>query len=268
MSCELKVGGVASTSELGWLNGWKRSHNGFELEAFVRRDGQWEKRRVPADWLYNSRSCEPSNLGPLRSATSNLRLRIPDLSTLHPLLNPGSVARAVVPAARNTRHAMYVFECEEGNVYVPASLLIRELWLWADSTLDALLTPGSIGLHLEPLRDDEGPFLQVRGPLARAKQSDTALRRLSWLAQSEDARLSWSSVLTFAHSGTLRLNLPKASFDAWAWGIEVPSGLLVVELSSVNLQFHLQQANCRILMGHATRRCPSEAVRRTGQVSF
>lgn len=156
----------------------------------------------------------------------------------------------------------------ETKVYLPAALLVRELWLWTETVLDALMTPNSLALYLGAAQEEENLLIQAYGPLAAAQQSDTALRRLSWLAQCEDARKSWSSVLTFAHKGDLRLSLPRAALEAWGWGVNISGGTLVAELSSADLRFVMPQEGGRMLLGKAERRCPPPAVRRGGFVSF
>jgi hypothetical protein len=140
--------------------------------------------------------------------------------------------------------------------------------MWNPSAMDALLTPNSLAVYLRHIDDAEGSRIEVSGTLARVGGGDTGLRRLSWLAQCADAQASWSSVLTFAHDGALRLRLPRASLEAWAWGIELPTGTLVAELSAVSLSFELPQEGCRVQLGIASHRCPPVHQRRPGMVSF
>lgn len=253
-----------------WLNGWQRSSRGWELESVVRQGAGWETRLLPASWLVqNSRLFEPSARPFARSRSRSFQLRVSDLTRLSPLLEPGRLLTALVPPARRTRQAVYAVAGDgEQQVYVPATLLLRELWMWNPSAMDALLTPNSLAVYLRHIDDAEGSRVEVSGPLARVGGSDTGLRRLSWLAQCADAQASWSSVLTFAHDGALRLRLPRASLEAWAWGIELPTGTLVAELSAVSLSFELPQEGCRVLLGSASHRCPPVPQRRPGMVSF
>jgi hypothetical protein len=253
-----------------WLNGWQRSSRGWELESVVRQGAGWETRLLPASWLVqNSRLFEPSARPFARSRSRSFQLRVPDLTRLSPLLEPGRLLTALVPPARRTRQAVYAAAGDgEQQVYVPATLLLRVLWMWNPSAMDALLTPNSLAMYLRHIDDAEGSRVEVSGPLARVGGSDTGLRRLSWLAQCADAQASWSSVLTFAHDGALRLRLPRASLEAWAWGIELPTGTLVAELSAVSLSFELPQEGCRVLLGSDSHRCPPVPQRRPGMVSF
>lgn len=260
---------TANTRELGWLDGWRRSRAGFELMAYLKRGGTWERTPVPANWLHNTRAFEPAALGVNRRDSRSFQLSVPDLSELSPLLNPGQVARFLVPAARGTGQAIFAaMDNEQRAIYLPASLLLRELWLWSASVLKALLTPGSLSVFLEPVLEERGLLVKVRGPLAEAKQSDTALRRLTWLAQSAEARSSWSSVLTFAHGGELNLRLPRCSLNAWVWGVESPSGTIAAELSAVHLEFDMVSDSCELMLGAARRRCPPKSRRAGGFVSF
>lgn len=239
------------------------------LEAVGLQDAAWVTQLLPATWLLERRALfEPSAKPYARLATSSVRLRIPDLSQLSALLEPGDVLKSVVPAARRTRHAVYVATHEGRQIYLPAALLFPELWNWTDGCLEALLTPNSLALCLSCGDAADAPSVHVAGLLARTAASDTGLRRLCWLAQCSDAQASWSSVLTFAHRGELRLRLPRASLDVWARGVELPTGLLIGECWAVNLSFELPKSDYIVSVGGATRCCPPAPTRRTGFVSF
>lgn len=214
------------------------------------------------------RAFEPSSMPFRRLPANSIRIRIHDLSALAPLLEPGVVVSEVLPRARNTRHALFVHIDEEHRVYVPAMLLLRLLWMWTDSTPEVLMTPNSLTLGLQRGVVDGKLTVEAAGSFMSVGRSDTSLRRLCWLAQSSNARASWASVLTFAHEGKLGLRLPSASLDAWAWGVETQTGLLVAELSAPYLQFELSQEDCDVKLGRAQLRCPPAARRPTGLVSF
>lgn len=257
------------TDGLGWLNGWQRTPGGWQLEAVVRGDAGWETRFLPASsMLHNRRAFEPSTRPFARLRSSNFQLRVPDLSRLSPLLEPGRLLAALVPPACRARQAVYVVAGEEQHAYLPAALLLRELWLWAPDALEALLTPNSLALYLKRIDGVDGTHVEATGALAGIGGGDAGLRRLSWLSQCADAQASWSSVLTFAHDGALRLRLPHASLEAWAWGVELPTGILVAELSAVSLTFELPQERFRMRLGNAEHLCPPAPQRRTGLVTF
>lgn len=258
------------SGQLGWVDGWSRTRQGWMLDALVREDAAWVRRRFPASWvLERNRVFEPSLRPYAHLPSRSFHLDIPDLSRLSPLLQPGKQLAAQVPAARHTRHALYLAQASERPALVPAILLLGELWAWVGSALDALMTPGGLALYLRQVSTDEGMAVETSGPLAKVGDSDTSLRRLCWLAQCADARVSWASVLTSAHFGDIRLRLPRASLQAWAWGVEVAVGTLVTELSAVFLQFDLPQEGCEVRLGNAVRRCPPPPTQRPGGlVSF
>lgn len=235
----------------------------------MRQGADWVTRPRPATFLAEKfRAFEPSTRPFRRLPSRSFPLRIPDLSLLSPLLKPGQLLAPLVPAARSTRHAIYAVSDADGCAYVPAALLLHELWAWSASATDALLTPNSLALYLQTIAAPAENRAAVSGPLKRAGGSDIGLRRLCWLAQSKDAQASWSSALTFAHEGAIRLRLPRASLEGWAWGVEWSTGTLVAELSAVSLNFELPDENCLIELGSATHRCPSASRRRPGLVSF
>lgn len=258
------------SNDVIWLNGWQRASRGWTLEAVVHDGSQWGTRLLPAGWLQQSgRLFEPSARPFQRLASTSFRVKISDLMCLSPLLNPGYLLGARIPAAGRTRQAVYVLESEGGRVFLPAALLLRELWMWSASATDALLTPNSLSLCLGLGAGEQGPHVAASGALAHAGRSDTGLRRLCWLAQSADAQASWASVLTFAHEGALRMKLPRASFEAWVWGVELPAGVLVAELSAESLSFDLPQGEMKVRLGAAApRQCPPPAERRTGFLRF
>lgn len=112
-------------------------------------------------------------------------------------------------------------------------------------------------------------LVQVRGPLAVAQPSDTALRHLSWLAQvRRRTKVLVSSILTNALKGDIRLRMPRASLEAWGWGFDISGGTLLAELSAVDLRFELPRVGGRIFLGQAERRCPPPAARKRGVVTF
>lgn len=253
-----------------WLNGWRWSSHGWTLESVVRHASGWEVHSVPAAWLLEgSRLFEPTARPFARSTTRNFQLRVSDLARLAPLLEPGRLLAALVPPAHHTHQDIFAVPTDEARqVYLPAALLLRELWMWNSSAMEALLTPNSLALYLGCATDAQELHVEASGPLAHAATSDTGLRRLSWLAQCADAQSSWSSVLSSAHSGELRLRLPHASLEAWAWGIELPSGTLVAELSAVTLSFELPREGCHVHLGRTIHICPLPPQRRPGMVSF
>lgn len=255
--------------ELSWLLGWAHTRQGWVIEALVRHGGAWKTEQLPVTWLGQMRRAFEPYAQPFRRLpSSSVQVRISDLARLSPLLEPSAVLAEVVPRARDARHALFVHQTEEGRVYLPAVLLLSLLWVWTEGATDALMTPNSLAVYLQ--RSDLGERLTVEasGGLLRLGRSDTSLRRLCWLAQCQDARASWSSVLTSAHQGKLDLRLPTASLEGWAWGVELPTGFLVAELSAASLRFELPQEGCEVKLGRASLRCPAAPRRISGMVSF
>jgi hypothetical protein len=252
-----------------WLNGWQRTPQGWMLEAVGRRDGEALTRLLPAAWLEGQQlAFEPSRPPFSRLATSSLRLQIADLSQLSPLLYPGRLLRPLLPTAKRTRQAIYTVQHEGQRLFLPASLVLPQLWLWTAGTLQPLLTPNSLALDLA-CSGARPMHVHTRGALGRLGTSDTTLRRLCWLAQCGSAQASWASVLTYAHEGRLELRLPRASLDAWVRTVELPTGLLIAEWWAVKLSFELPHPDCMVHMGAAAaRRCPPAPEPRTGLVSF
>lgn len=262
----------AATGEvagLGWLSGWRRTAAGWRLETVVERDGQWASSLAqPSLLLDQPRVFEPSS-PPLASLrTESVRIRIDDLSRLPSLMRPGNLVGRWFPQARCACQAIFVSKYEGTAAYIPAGLLVRELWLWCGPALPALLLPNVLELFLSTVEGANGLVVRAAGPLARLGTGDTSLRRLSWLAQCPDARDSWSSVLSSAHGGAINLRLPRASMQAWGWGVELAHGILCAELSSVTLGFELPVEGVQMQLGQRTLRCPPAPVKRTGLVTF
>lgn len=257
------------TSALGWVNGWQRRGGRWQLQGLVRRGRAWESQLLdPAVLAPKRRVFEPGAAPYAQMRSRSFPVHIPDLSLAAPLLHPGDLLGAVVSGARRTRHAVYAVEAHGQTVYLSALLVLQELWAWTAGAVEALLVPNGLAMSLQ-VEEAEGELtVHVTGPLARLARSDTTLRRLCWLAQCEEARASWSSVLTFAHRGALQLRLPRVAVDAWAWGVELPTGCLVAELSAVTLDFVLPQPVCWVQFGQSRFPCPAPPERRTGLVSL
>lgn len=252
-----------------WLDGWRRTQDGWMLDGFAREASGWAARTLsPSCLLQRRRLFEPSAAPFARLHSNSVHLKIPDLSKLSPLLQPGKLIGSLIPPARRTRQAIYVTVHQGRQVYVPAALLLPLLWTWTAGALDALLTPNSLGMYLSRAEREDGLHVEASGLLARVGASDTSLRRLSWLAQCSDAQASWASVLTFAHNGELRLRLPSAALDVWAWGVELPTGLLVAELSPAPLEIDLPRSKCNVKVGNVTHDCPPPPLRPTGFATF
>lgn len=247
-----------SPSEIGWIDGWSMERSGLALRVLVPEGRRWVHTLASPDLLLTSRVFEPSCRPLSTRTTGNIPFDIADICRLASLIDPGEVAGELVPTARKTSHSIFVIETAEGRIYVPAMLLIRELWLWSDRACDALLTPNGVDVHVGSLREGAGVIAcSASTALVTNQPSDTALRRVSWLAQCPDAHSSWGSVLTRAHQGVLGLTLPHARLTGWAWGIHLKAGLLACELSSIDLQFGLPHPDARVRVGRTSYACPA-----------
>jgi len=260
---------IGEVPALVWLWGWRRSARGLRLEAVVQRHGKSVTTTAPAALLMDMpRAFEPSSRPFAGVRTDSVRVQVDDLSQLSHVMRPGRLVGSQIPQAKRGRQAIFAAEFEGSVAYIPASLLLRELWLWSRPALYALFTPNVLDIYLSCSSGTDGVVVEAGGPLTRAASSDTGLRRLSWLAQCPDARASWSSVLSCAHAGAISLKLPRASLRAWGWGIKLRHGILVAELSSVSIGFELPAEGGRIQLGQRTLNCPKAQPRRTGLVSY
>ena len=254
---------------LVWLKGWRRTSGGLRVEAVMQQDeGSETILAPPALLLDEPRAFEPSLQSFAGLATDSVRIRVDDLSCMASVMRPGNLLGRRVPQAKQGRHAIFVALHEGFVAYLPASLLIRELWLWNRPALDALLVPNALDQYLARSRDADEPTVAVAEPLARSAGSDEGLRRLSWLGQCPNAWASWPSVLTHAHAGAINLRLPRVSLQAWGWGVTLPHGALVSELTSVELRFELPIEGGWMRIGQWTLRCPPQPSRRTGLVTY
>jgi hypothetical protein len=245
-----------SEPRISWINGWRRTHHGLRLETVVRHDHETAVEQTGASLLL-TRSQAFDNVGGTFSGApwEVIRIEIDDLSRMLSLRRPpGGEFRRTVPRASSSRHVVFVAEGSGGTAYLPAALLIRELWLWSADALDALLTPASIELFLSLSCDHDELTLDAGGPFARAKGAN--LRRLSWLAQCSDARESWASVLTYANAGALGLRLPRASMVAWGIGVPLQHGILVSRLASSRIGFSLPIEGAPMRIRGKVMRCP------------
>ena len=252
----MRIDAAASRPRIAWLNGWRRTAQGMQLDAVVQRNRELKVELLPSSVL----ASKPKVLDTFPSLLPEedwepIRIQVEDLSRMLSLVRPpGNFLSKTLPLACHAHHVAFVAEGEEEDAYIPAVLLLTELWVWSHHALHALLTPGSLDLYLRHGDPQEEPAIAASGPLGHG--SGSSLRRLSWLAQCADARASWNSVLTFAHSGALNLQLPQASLVAWGMGVRTSKGILVSALASVRIGFSLPIEGALIRIGRHAARCP------------
>lgn len=254
---------------VGWIDGWEFAPDGLKLCVLRHVSGRWRKESVAPWSILNGRVFEPSIRKLAGNATSTVPFEVEDLSQLKRLLAPGELAKKLVPDALATKHSIFVVEMMGTVVYIPAMLLMRELWGWSSRAFELLMAANSIDMHVGVVStNSQSREIGASIELASGQPSDTALRRVAWLAQCEDARRSWSSVVVQAHKGQLDLLLPRASLSGWAWGIRLAEGVLACELNSTWLQFDLPCPDVRVRVARTSYACPSQPNRRTGFTSF
>ena len=247
-----------------WVDGWVKTPVGWHLNVLRRRRETWAIEQVPAAQTLKLRTFEPATPGLNVLGSENRRFTIADLSALSPLIEPRDLLGPMFPRAPVTgRHAIYAVETNAGRVYFPALLLIQRLWLWSDAALRAILTPNSLDVFLGVARATRSGIEVAADPqLISRTPTDAALQRIAWLVESSEARASWKSVLTNALRGRLDLLLPTASLSGWTWGVELSSGFLACELSSLDVKFDLPPASLRIRVGSTVHPLPIDS---TGQ---
>lgn len=245
-----------SEPRISWINGWRRTHHGLRLQTVVQHGHDTSMEQSAASLLLTRSQAFDNVLGTFSGAPWEIiRIQVDDLSRMLSLKRPpGGLFRRTVPQSRSSRHVVFVAEGGSGTAYLPAALLIRELWLWSADALDALLTPASLELFLSSSCEHEELTLDACGPFARARGAN--LRRLSWLAQCPDARDSWASVLTYANTEVLSIRLPRASMVAWGIGVRLRHGILVSRLASSRISFTLPIEGVPMRIKGRVTRCP------------
>ena len=233
-----------------WVNGWLRTSRGFELQVLKRQGSSWGSEIQPLHWATSGRVLEPSSEPYARYPSSNIYLKETSLTLIHRLLVPGEVFPRLFDPACRTGHDIFAVEQDGLRILIPALLLIRLLWLWSARAASALLMPGSADIHVGRATDANEVY--ASSSILSANATGTELRRIAWIATHEDARRSWSSVLTHAELGRLSLTLPEAKLSAWVWGVELRAGLLACELNAPVLTLPEPPTNLRV-RSHGTR---------------
>lgn len=256
-----------ATTDIAWIDGWSWSNSGLVLRALCCAQSRCRFDEARASELSLASACDPRHYP--RAATRCTGFQIDDLSRLDRLVDPGELAGLLRRDLVNTRHAIYRFQTNEGRIYIPAMLLLRELWLWSEPALNLLLTPHSLDLYVGRRCVDNGKaYSSVDKVFCSTGHGVKTQRRMAWLSQSEDARRSWRSVLTFAHQGKLDVLLPQASLRGWAWGIDLAPGLLVNRILSPYLTFDIPEPDLQIRIGPRLYRCPEQPPRQKGYLRF
>jgi hypothetical protein len=257
-----------ATQSVVWVDGWVQERTSFVLEAVHGSGNSWTRNRVPLAQARDVLVCDLNAQAFGRLRTGSRRLEEVQLGRLQKLVSPGDIFPRQLAVLRPTRHDVFVWEGEAGRLYLPALLLIRLLWLWSPQMAQAVLQPSSVDALIAPAT--AAGDMRVASRLVSPDRPAGVLRRIAWLAQANDARRSWGSVLASARAGRLSLSLPEATLSAWAWGVEFASGFLCCELKTVQLGFRLPNPTGVMRIGRSNLpiQIPGEPSVPHGLVSF
>jgi hypothetical protein len=239
---------------VSWIDSWTWKSGAWHVSVLRRQGDEWNESIVTLEALRDTRAFEPSSPGFNRFPTENIRIDVPDLSLLSALIEPRELIGTIFPGVRATSHAIYVVEFDRHRIFIPAFLLIDRLWLWSARALQILLTPNSLEIYVgRPVQGARGLEVTARREFASGSASQETAQRIAWLAQSTDAQRSWRSVLSNALQSRLDCVLPRARLNGWLWGIRLPQGILVCELSSCEIHLDERVAPVLIRMGKISR---------------
>jgi hypothetical protein len=244
---------------LSWIDSWTWHSGAWHVTVLRRQGDGWKESIVTPEALRGTRAFEPSSLGFNSFPTENFRIDVPDLSVLSTLIEPRELIGPIFPGGRATNHAIYAIEYGSHRIFVPAFLLIDRLWLWSARALPILLTPNSLEIYLgRPVAGAQGLEITASRELASSSTSQETMQRIAWLAQSTDAQRSWRSVLSNALQSRLDCVMPRAGLKGWTWGVRLPQGILVCELSSCEIHVSETVEPVLIRMGNTSRKWPPD----------
>jgi hypothetical protein len=248
-----------------WVDGWAATRPKALVRTVYWAEGSVETVSEPLASVRKRRAFEPSAAIFASYCSRSLKIRRLPLGDLYPV----SLSR-VLPASfgtlRDSGHVVFRADCRGDRFLIPAVLLIEALFLYSSSSTRQITVPGSADLYVgHAMPSNE---IAINRALVGRTRNTTALRRLAWMAQCEDARRSWSSVLTYAHKGRMSLDPPEAQLSGWAWGVELPAGLLVADFNGLTVDFDLPRPEATLRLGASTVPIPPPAQRSKGFPSF
>lgn len=242
---------------VSWIDSWTWNSGAWHVIVLRRQGNVWNKSIVTPEALRSTRAFEPSSPGFNSFPTENVRIDVPDLSVLSTLIEPRELIGPIFPGALATNHAIYVIEYDSHRIFIPAFLLIDRLWLWSARALQILLTPNSLEIYVgRPVQGARGLEITARREFASSSTSQETMQRIAWLAQSADAQRSWCSVVTNALQSRLDCVMPRARLKGWLWGVRLPQGILVCELSSCEIHVDEPVAPVLIRVGKISHTWP------------
>lgn len=250
-----------------WVDGWDALRPVARVRTLYDDGRTLRVRNEPLSTVIRRRAFEPS-AAPFRGlSTRSVRIANLDLREVYPVqLKPSALPPAVARSVCSSRHDILLASQNGLRLLIPAILLVEAIWLWSAAAAAQVLVPGSVDLNVG--RITESKEITVAKAIAGTHPSATTLRRIAWLGQCEDARRSWSSVLTRAMNGRLSLDIPQVRLSGWAWSAETDDGLLVADFNGVTLDFDLPRPDAVLRIGAARTQVPSEPSPTTGFMSF
>jgi hypothetical protein len=248
-----------------WVDGWAALRPKVLVRTLYWSDGGAEAVGEPLACVRKRRAFEPGAAAFASYNTRCLRVRHLPLGEIYPV----SLSRVFPPSfgvLRNSTHVVFRADHRGHRLLIPAVLLIEALFLYSSAATRQITVPGSADLYVgHAMPSNE---IAINRALVGRVRNTTALRRLAWMAQCEDARRSWSSVLTYAHQCRLSLDPPAARLSGWAWVVELPAGLLVADFNGLTVDFDLPHPEATLRVGTSTVSIPPAPQRSRGLPSF
>lgn len=258
---------MTEAAPLVWVDRWGTLQPTPYLRALHGAGRASDAVDEPLSTVIRRRAFEPSS-GPYRGLPGcSVEIHHLDLQDVFATkLNRRSLPPPLARLICSSRHDIFL-ATERGMTFlIPAILLIETLWLWSARAAAHLMVPGSVDMHVGRL--DSSNEMLISRALVGSASSNTALRRVAWLSQCDDARCSWSSVLTHALNGRISVEMPRVRLSGWAWAVETTSGLLVSDFNGVELDYDLPEPGALLRIGASRVRIPSEPAQSTGFMSF
>lgn len=258
---------VSARRPIAWVDGWTTVRGRNRLRLWCIEGGRLEAHKEGGGVLQVARAYEPSVMSQ-SLAGGNESFEIENLSRLERLIKPANLTTQLIPGMRCNDHAVTVVRTRRGAIYVPMLLWIQVLWLRSLAWTEQILRPQSLDMAVPPAERVNGKLVcRVSPEFLGMQPSEDRLRRVAWLATSEDARKSWNSVLSSAYDGRLDMKLPPVRVSGWAWGRRVGGGLAACELMSVGVEFSLPD-DVPIEVGAKRHPCPPSASKRDTSFDF
>jgi hypothetical protein len=215
---------------------------GWRLEAWNFHENSWSPETLSVKSGLVHRGIELPEARSFHRSGCNLPIRIAALSDGHTLLSARTLIRQLLPGIPATKnHAIYRFEYEGRNFYVPALLLAGVIFGRWMSLRSLFLQPDFLSsiVRVNPDTETSGtPLVTISRSIPRGELSPGLLTLLAWLALSDEGQACVSSAYDAATEGRIDMKLPGSlAMNGWVWGIEMEHGVFVREF--IGLSLHL-----------------------------